>query len=171
MLEQLLTIKKFREQSATNELRRAQHRLEQAVRLVQSKRQELRDYHQWRLAKEDELFANLQQQPVAMREIDDFKATLALLRSNEMAKEEAIRQAQKGQQEAQAGLEQARQALTKATRAREKFDQQVAQWRQQVNALREYREEIEMEEFSSGGRAARLGALGTSQVEDDDDLN
>lgn len=148
MLEDILRIKVLRENTAAAEVKRAQYRLDQAVQAVEDRRREKQEYQQWRIREEERLFGELLNRPVAVQEIDDYKLEVANLRGRDNVYEDAIHKAQKEVSDAQEGVVKAVKVHRQAIAAREKFAEQVAEWRKEVQRLRDYQEDLEMEEFT-----------------------
>lgn len=148
LLAELYRIKQLRENDALIEVRKRRYRVEDCARTKDQKATELADYRQWRPAREDELFADLRRKPVVLQAVDDYKAALGLLRERENGLVDQLNQAEKNLASAKSDLTSAEASHAAALRAREKFAEFLAIQRREVQRLKDYREDLELEEFS-----------------------
>ncbi len=155
MYGELLKIKVHREQNAGQAVRRQQRVVEQQVQTVQQARQEVVQFREYRMQKEQQLFDEIKGQLVALRAIEDMNGNIAALREQEALLEARILEEEKRLKEAQKALEEARQRHQATVREREKFDQFV-----EVQRAIEYREQVmkeenELEEIASAAHQSR----------------
>lgn len=150
VVEELLRIKEFREDLASTELRKRRHRLEEALKVLEAKRAELDGYRRWRVRREDELFDEIQGRLVRVRDLEDLKTDIALLRDKERLLEQYLTDAEKARQSAKEAVEAAIEALNAAIRATRKFEEFVGLWREQARRERERFEELELEDTLTG---------------------
>ncbi|MEI2740892.1 MAG: type III secretion protein [Candidatus Competibacter sp.] len=148
LLAELDHIKQLRENNALIEVRKRRYRVEDCARAKDQKATELADYRQWRPAREDELFADIRRQPVALKAVDDYKAALGLLRERENGLADQLNQAEQALTTAKSELTAAEADHAAALRAKEKFAELLAIQRRELQRLRDYREDLELEEFS-----------------------
>lgn len=150
MYDDLLRIKQHREQTAANEVLRQKRRLEESAKSVEQARQDAAEYHDYRLQREISLFDEIKNRTVLLRDLENMKLRVALLREKEADMEARILEAEKQLTQVKQDLEQARQQHMEAVREQEKFKQFMeVQWE---NKRREeaIREEQELEESVEG---------------------
>ena len=152
VIQQIVDVKERREERAQEEVRRRRLALEDAARRVEQRRQELQDYRTWRVRREVELWDEIETRVVKLRDIEDLKTDIGLLRGREQVLAEKVAEADKARNDANTALTQAVSVLDVAARARQKFED-LADWLEaEHRAYLERIEEIELEEQFSGGR-------------------
>lgn len=152
VIQQIVDVKERREERAQEEVRRRRLALEDAARRVEQRRQELQDYRTWRVRREIELWDEIETRVVKLRDIEDLKTDIGLLRGREQVLAEKVVEADKARNDANIALTQAIGVLDAAARARQKFED-LADWLEaEHRAYLERIEEIELEEQFSGGR-------------------
>ncbi len=152
VIQQIVDVKERREDRAQEEVRRRRLALEDAARRVEQRRQELQDYKTWRVRREIELWDEIETRVVKLRDIEDLKTDIGLLRGREQVLAEKVAEADKARNDANTALTQAIGVLDAAARARQKFED-LADWLEaEHRAYLERVEEIELEEQFSGGR-------------------
>ncbi|HMR29948.1 MAG TPA: YscO family type III secretion system apparatus protein [Geminicoccaceae bacterium] len=152
VIQQIVDVKERREERAQEEVRRRRLALEDAARRVEQRRQELQDYRIWRVRREVELWDEIETRVVKLRDIEDLKTDIGLLRGREQVLAEKVAEADKARNDANTALTQAVSVLDAAARARQKFED-LADWLEaEHRAYLERIEEIELEEQFSGGR-------------------
>ncbi|MFO1349154.1 MAG: YscO family type III secretion system apparatus protein [Gammaproteobacteria bacterium] len=149
LLDDLYRIKTLRETNMLIEVRKRQYRFDECARVRDQRARELSDYRDWRPRREDELFADVSRTPVILKEIDDYKAAIGLLRERENLLVEQSDQAEKALAAAQSEWEKAKAHHAVARTAKEKFAEFLDNWRRELRSRKEYREDSELEEFSS----------------------
>lgn len=125
-LPALLKIRTHREEQERRRVCRYRARLEAGQRQLQERRQALDEYRAWRPQHEAERFAALQNQPVSLRVLADYRATLEALRAQEKALGSQMQEAAAAVAEAQAVLARAEAALRTATKSKEKLMELLA---------------------------------------------
>ncbi|PJE79456.1 hypothetical protein CI610_01587 [invertebrate metagenome] len=148
MLHELLRIKKIREQSAMDEVRKCQYRLEEANGKVKEKEEELANYINWRCKEEQQLYDNILNTSVRQKELDFLKQSVALMREKDVELQQTIEEAKKTVEEAKKSLEEARDKHNKAMQAVEKFEEFTRVQDEEAAKEAERLEELEMEEFT-----------------------
>lgn len=146
-LEDLLRVRNFREDNAANELTKRRREVEQAEELVQQRKQELADYIQWRIKREEELYNVVMQKPVQLKDLDDLKQDIQLLREKEHLYEDRIREAEKALADARQALDDANAQYQAAVRDRQKIDEHKDLWAQETAKINEANAEKELEDF------------------------
>ena len=146
-LEDLLRVRNFREDNAANELTRRRREVEQAEQLVQQRKKELEEYIQWRIKREEELYQEVMQKPVQLKDLDDLKQDIQLLREKEHLYEDRIREAEKALADARQALDDAHAQYQAAVRDRQKIDEHKDLWAQETAKINEANAEKELEDF------------------------
>lgn len=161
VLQDLLNVRQFREDTASQELLKARNRLAVAEQTLLDRQRELREYIAWRVAEEEKLYAQIMRREIQRKELDDLKLTIQELRDRELSFQENILKAEKAIAEAKAALQQAQAAYRDTVKAREKLDEHKAVWTDEQLKEVEFNTEKETEDF----RPRDPDAL----VEDDED--
>ncbi|MTI14269.1 type III secretion system stalk subunit SctO [Sansalvadorimonas verongulae] len=152
MLHDLLRVKRIREKSAEDEVRKCRYRVEVAVQDIEKKKKELEDYKEWRYQEERRLYDNIMNTAVKQFDLDILKQKVAKLREQDLVLEEAITKAEKHLEECKQQLEEARQAHAKATQAVQKFEEFTDVLDQEAAKEKARLEELELEEFTPRNR-------------------
>jgi type III secretion protein O len=152
VIQRIVDVKERREDRAQEEVRRRRLALEDAARRLEQRRKELDDYKVWRVRREIELWDEIERRTVKLRDIEDLKLDIGLLRGREQVLAERVVEADKARSDANAALTEAVAVLEAATRNRQKFED-LADWLEaESRAYRERMEELELEELFSGAR-------------------
>lgn len=165
LLDDLCRIKQLREANALAEARKRRYRFEECVRARDRTEQELADFQAWRPVREGELFADIRRKPVVLKEVDDYKAAIGLLRERENLLAERSSEAEKALATAKEELAVAMAVHAAALKAKEKFAEFLGIQRREAHRLKEYREDLELEEF--GGKPAFAAV--EDRIDGDDD--
>ncbi len=149
MIDQLLTIKAFRERQAETALHKTRAELAEAHRVEQSAELDLQTF--MRRAQEDEIrwFDELCARVVKLRDIEQVQTDVAILRAEQATKEQELEQAQALRVQAQSTFNQATQVMKDATTAREKFEELAQQHHAALGKEAERKEDLELEELAS----------------------
>ncbi len=124
------------------------------------------EFRAWRLRREEELYAEIVKQQVHRQDLDDLRSKIEGLRAEEVAKEEAVREAEAALKSARELLVKAHAAATKATKDREKISEHREQWLQEEAKESENNAEKELEDFRV--READDGPSEDSEDQNDD---
>lgn len=152
VIQRIVDVKERREDRAQEDVRRRRLALEDAARRLEQRRRELDDYKVWRVRREIELWDGIERRTVKLRDIEDLKLDIGLLRGREQLFAEHVVEAEKARSDANAALTDAVAVLEAATRNRQKFED-LADWLEaESRAYRERMEELELEELFSGSR-------------------
>ncbi len=152
VIQRIVDVKERREDRAQEDVRRRRLALEDAARRLEQRRKELDDYKVWRVRREIELWDGIERRTVKLRDIEDLKLDIGLLRGREQLFAEHVVEAEKARSDANAALTDAVAVLEAATRNRQKFED-LADWLEaESRAYRERMEELELEELFSGSR-------------------
>lgn len=156
ILEDLLRVRKFREDAAAAEMTRCRKLVAEAEELVGQRKKELKEYVQWRLQREEEMYQEVMQKSIHLNDLEDLKTNIQILRDDELKYEERIITAEKQLGEARQRLEQARAAYRQAVKNREKLEEHKALWLEEEQKAAEAQAEKEAEDipFKSGSLVA-----------------
>ncbi|MCL6271701.1 type III secretion protein [Sansalvadorimonas sp. 2012CJ34-2] len=152
MLHDLLRIKRIREKSAEEEVRKCKYRVEIAVKDVEDKKRNLEEYKAWRHKEEQRLYDNIMNTSVKQFDLDILKQKVAKLREKDLVLEEAIKDAEKHLEESRQQLEEARQKHVLATQAVQKFKEFTDALDKEEAKEKARLEELELEEFTPRNR-------------------
>lgn len=152
---ELLRIKRYREQLATQALRREQQRFDQQARIVQQARDEAQSFHDHRLSEEQRCFEAIRNQLVLVESIEDMNRYTAQLREREALLNQRVLDEEKQLQSARQALEAARERQATSVRECEKFEQFVAVQRAIEEREQIMREEQELEEIAGAAHQMR----------------
>ena len=162
MFDDLLRIKKFREDAAKREVKVAEARLAERLKAVRDAEEALTDHHTFRVAEEKRLFNEMKGMEVHLSDLEDMKQTVGLLRNDELHLREKIDEERNTVPPAQQKLSDAKGVYSQAMTATEKFRQFVEIQRQEEAREATFREDAEAEEVVEsiiGARAAAGGRL------------
>ena len=152
MLNDLLRIKRIREKSAEDEVRKCRYRLEVAVQDVEKKKEELIRYKEWRVQKEQQLYDDIINTSVKQFDLDIMKRKIVKLRERDVTLQDDIVKAEEHVEECKQQLEEARQKHVLATQAVQKFEEFTDVLNQEEAKEKARLEELEMEEFTPRNR-------------------
>src|SRR5262245_16738532 len=99
-LQQLLNVREHREETAALELLQRRQAVTAAQEHLQRCQQELNDYIQWRVQREIELYQEIMRKLIPLRELDDVKAKVQMLRAKEVTYQEHVLAAQRALEDA-----------------------------------------------------------------------
>ncbi len=150
VLNDLLRIKIFREAQAERELAKARQRLAEARRMLREAEAGLSTFQQESLQREKALYSDLCSRLVVLREIEDVRTDVELMKEKAVRLAEQVEDARRKLDEAAGQAEQARLDHRDAVRIREKFDELVQLERAEMESERSHFEELEMEEAAAG---------------------
>lgn len=152
---ELLRIKHYREQLATQVLRREQQRFDQQARIVQQARDEAQRFHDHRLSEEQRCFETIRNQLVCVESIEEMNRYAAQLREREALLSQRILDEEQQLQRIRQALDAARDRQAASVRECEKFEQFVAVQRAIEEREHMMREEQELEEIASAAHQVR----------------
>lgn len=148
-LAPLLRIRKIREQAAAAEVTACRHRLDEAGRVLQQRRDELAEYVPWRINREKELFAVIKNRPVPLARVDEMKAEMAAMLAREHHLEDQILLAEKVRDEAREALDKARENHVRTMREEQKIKEHRVIWNDEQRREAERLQDLELEEAAS----------------------
>lgn len=148
---ELRRIKQFRERNAGSAVRRSQSVVDQSAKEVQRRRKAKIDFQTERLLKERQLFEDIRNQQVKVRELEDMNRRVAMLREREARMETEIIEAEQQLEKDKKALADAKARHAAAVREVEKFDQLIAIQKASEARERMMRDENEVEEIVAAG--------------------
>ena len=146
-LASLLMVRQYREESAKRRVRSAETALREAEEQVQRQQKALEEYRLWRKEEEDRRYAAIMNIPMSLEELDNFKAGLALMASEETNLEQAVIQARKIVEDRRTELEKAKEAAKIAGKNTSKIQAHKDIWKEEAKKEAEHKEDLELEEF------------------------
>ncbi len=148
MLNDLLRIKKIRERSADEEVRKCRYRVQLAEQDLEKKQQELISYKAWRIEEEQRRYDEIINTNVKQFDLDILKQTVAQMREKDLILQEAITKAEEHLEETKQQLLQAQQQYRLASQAVQKFEEFIDVIHQEELKEKARIEELELEEFT-----------------------
>lgn len=139
----------MREQWAKDELIKAQNVLEAAIKKVEKKQEELKEFRLWRIEEEKRLYAEVMLKHVKRTDIDGLKINIANLEKQELEHIQAVDDAEKEREEAKAALEEARNLYNLALVNVQKLEEHKETWMAEWSKEQELLVEKEMEDFKA----------------------
>lgn len=149
MLDDLLKIKRLREDEAAAALAKAQRFLEQKIALRGKKQQDEVDYKIWRLEEEERLYERIYGKNVVLSKLEKLREKVAGLRQKELQLHEEYLQADKDVDTARTELAEAKQRRLEAHKETNKYEEYDQIIKQEELRAAEHKEEVELEDFLS----------------------
>jgi type III secretion protein O len=146
-LEDLIRVRRIRQDRAQREVIRKRHDHEIATQSMIEKQARWSDYVKWRLAKEENLYAEIEGSIVTLKDLDDLKLKVALMRDQETAYEKDVEEAAKAVEMARNDLEQARRDYRSAVKELQKLEEHKQSWLTDRHKEEEQEAERELEDF------------------------
>ena len=153
MLDDLLTIKRRREDDAIAALHEAGRVLEQRRAECEAKRQEFERYKVWRKEEAERLFDKVKQQEVPRSALERYRQDVALLQQREYQMQEELAAAEREVKAAEANLDQAKAKRTEAHKEVVKFEEYQKQLLDEAAAEANRKEEAEIEDIVGSRRS------------------
>jgi len=147
-LDELLSIKSFREQQADASLQVARTVLSDAHRGEQQHERVLSEFQNFARREEDNLYRRVIARPVKVSDIHRLHEDLAILRATEAQHQADLARARQAHEAAQERHHDAQNAAREARTTREKFTELVDRHHAGVLQATERREELEFEELA-----------------------
>ncbi len=150
MLDDLLSIKRRREDQATAAVAEAIRVLDAARDACRAKGNELQEYGVWQESEKERLFEEMRAKSVSRADLEEYREQLGLLRQRHLQLQEELADAERDVVAAEGKLDEARHKRLEAHREVVKFEEfkRVRSEEQLVEAER--REEGETEDIVSG---------------------
>lgn len=153
MLDDLLTVKRRREDRAMAAVAEAKRSLERQQQLLETKSRELADYQAWRKEEAERLFEAVRHQQVARNRLERYRQDVALLQQRELQLQKELAAQERTVEAAEADLSRARAQRQEAHKEVVKFEEYQKQTseEQALEAVR--KEEAELEDILTGQRS------------------
>ncbi len=151
MLIDLLALKKRRLDKAIDDENQARTKLQQTLNLIESKKKELEQYKQWSEVQRDKLYEQLQsiKGGATHKDLGDWNMAVAKVKKGAIARQEEIIQLDSKRQQQIEDLKQCEVAKLHASKSVNKFEELVNITRSQQQADAQFKEDLELEEFSN----------------------
>lgn len=160
-LETLLSVRRYREDAAQSAMRNAERALREAMKAVETSKEELAQFKIWREQEVERRYDAIMGNSLSLTMLNEFKSGLGILEQQELAHEEAVRAATNDAEKKREAVIKARQAASLARKETAKIETLKDLWKKETKKQAEYSEEIELEDF----HALPLNGL---QAADDD---
>ena len=147
MIAQLLHIKSIRADRADNAVKQQEYRVKHSASLLKKAEQSATDYQHWRIEEEERRFAKAQQKTLLLRELEDLRQEIALLRGREAELQQQVVEAQKNLDNEREVLRQKKKNALAAHKTKEKFEELSQEETAELVRQQQYQEELEQEEF------------------------
>ena len=147
MLEEIIAVKRRREDQAAAAAGKARQTLERCEAECEAKIRELTDYQAWQEAERVRLFEEVRNTGVTRAELERYREQVGLLRQRQMQLEEELARAQREAETAKSDLEKAREARLAAHREVLKFEEYQGVLEKDRLREAERREEAETEDI------------------------
>ena len=147
-LQPLLKIRLMRENRAGVELSAARQAREAAETALEARRKELALYEETREERRDRIYAAIIGQPISRDRLDIASEGVARIDAEGALKADNVKRAEQDVKERADREADARNNLNLATKDRMKIDEHRQVWVAEEAAAQEFREEIELEDFT-----------------------
>ena len=148
MLEDLLTIKRRREDDAAAVVGEARRTVDRQRAACQAKRTSLDEYNVWQEAEKARLYEEVYRKSVTRAKLEGYRERTGLLRQRQLRLEEELEKAERDLQVAEAELEDARRKRLDAHRQVVKFEEYQAVLEAERKREVERKEEAEAEDIA-----------------------
>ena len=140
-------VREFREDQAATQIKKQRAKVVQAENFVQQKQKELKDYIEWRVRREQEMYDEIMKQPIHMKELEKVKESVQMLKANEAGYQDAVLQAQSQLETERQQLEEDTAAHRVAVKETDKLKEHRAIWQAAASKEEEFNQEKELEDF------------------------
>jgi len=147
MLNELLRLKRYREDKAEMAVSTCRFGLQEASRYREQAKASLIEYRSWSCEREREMYAEVCRRIVRLRDLEYLKEDVVGLHIKERSLEEQLATAKVKEEQADKALAEARQNHRTASRAREKFVQLVSVQAEEIRLEGERKEDVETEDL------------------------
>ena len=148
ILDELLRVKRIREDEAIKIMKEKQLQLEQCQKLLETKHSEHDEYVVWRKEEEKRLYQEVLNQDVHAYNLNIMRDQITSFKDKQQQLKEEIEKAEAAVTEATKDLAEARQARMEAYKTVQKYEEYKDIIQTVENKEAERREELEAEEFS-----------------------
>ena len=147
LLDNLVNIKRMREDAAIKEMQEKQLQLDQSREALKAKVIEHDKYHEWRETESQRLYAEVLEQDVQVSRLHTLRNLIQSFKERELQLKDEIAAAEAAVEEAAQQLVTARHARMEAYKVVQKFEEYRKIIRTTETKEAERREELETEEF------------------------
>ena len=152
IFDEMLAIKRFREDKAESNVRRQKPVVQQATDHLIEQERVLADWQQYSVRQELMLFDDLCSRTVRLADIEHVQHEIAFMRERERGYINEVEAAEKNRDKELAELDERKSVHAHATRAKEKFIELARVHGEELSALAERKEDAEMEEVNESRR-------------------
>ena len=152
MLDDLLKIKRRREDDAVSAVAEARRALERQQEAARAKAQELKDYEAWQVTEKERLYDTLHNKNVTRDKLEKYREQIGLLRTRQLQLEEELLQARQEVTKAEQAVEHARQRRMDAHREVVKFEEYQRMLAEEQAREAQRKEDEETEDIVSSRR-------------------
>ena len=149
MLEDLLTIKRRREDDAAAVVGEAQRTVDRQQAACQAKQAAIDEYNVWQRAEKSRLYEEVYRKSVSRAKLEGYREQTGLLRQRQLQLEEELEKAERDLQAAKAELQEARRKRLEAHQQVVKFEEYQAVLEAEQKRAAEHKEEAEAEEITT----------------------
>ena len=149
MLEDLLTIKRRREDDAAALVGEAQRTVDRRRAACEARRTALDEYNVWQEAERLRLYEEVYRKSVTRAQLEGYRERIGLLTQRRLGMEEELEKAERDLQVAETELQEARRKRLDAHRQVVKFEEYQAELEAEQEREAERKEETEAEDIAS----------------------
>ena len=146
-LDDLLRVREFREASRGNEMKAKKLLLDQAEILVKKKEKDLSEHQAWRVDREDALYDEVKGRHIRLKDLDDLKLKVGLMREKEAVLENDVIEAERARESAEEVFVESRDTYHSAVKEKKKIEEHKKIWVEEMTGEEEKSQDKEMEEF------------------------
>ena len=157
MFDELLRIKRRREDNAVAAVAEAKRAAESAAAAKREQERKLEDFDSWAAAERGRLDDKILGRAVTRSALDRYREDIGVLRERRLRLEEALAAAEAAAKDARAAVEVARQRRIEANREVVKFEEYGKALAAEERRAEQIREDTEAEEVASAARGPRQG--------------
>jgi type III secretion protein O len=150
-LGSLVRVREYREQKASDELRKAIAAVEDAKKRLEAAIEALNRYRAWRIEEEERLMQTIMHKPVSVGRVGEVRAEIVELREAELQYVDAKAQAETALAAAIEARKAAAARYKAAVQAHQKLLRHQERWEAEYYFLLERAAEAELEEFQTKG--------------------
>lgn len=147
MLQDLLNVRLSREETAAKALARQKEVVAAVEKELARQRNKLREYKKWRAEQENELFAEIINQIIHSKDLEDLRFRIQRLRDDQAKLESQVLETANRLESEKQVLVESKQQYYDAYRQRDKLEEHKSAWIREAAREQEFQEEKEIEDF------------------------
>lgn len=147
ILEDLLQIRQLRERESLKNLKLKKKELENAILLIQKRKDELTEYITWRIEKENELYDSIINMNVSVNELNSLRESIAILKEKDLIIQKKILDAEEQKKKSEKEVENAKILYSKAVKDTKKIAEHKKIWIAEMQKNAEKAAEAELEDL------------------------